>query len=79
MTEYPLDVDEDRWKAIKATIGHDKKLNDELLRRIELVSFGARYTRSADSRGRVSIPDVADQEVELLVLDVRDPEEADDE
>lgn len=80
MPTYPLTSDEQRWKDIKATIGHDKDLNEELLRRIEQVSFGEVHVKNTDARGRLKLPksEFAEREnVEILVLD-RGTEAADE-
>lgn len=76
---YPLTVDEDRWAQIKNSVARNDSLNDELVRRLELASFGAEFERRADGRGRISLPtnEYAEREVVVLVADVEDLEAAD--
>lgn len=72
--EYRLSVSRQLWKDIKATVSQAESLNDTLVERLRRISFGARYTRKADSRGRISLPDdeYAGKEVEVLVMEAGD-------
>lgn len=83
---YPLTVDADRWERIKNTVPRNENLNDAVLERLELASFGERFERRTDSRGRVRLPasEYADREVAVLVVSAdeigaeEEPEEPED-
>lgn len=83
---YPLTVDADRWERIKNTVPRNENLNDAVLERLELASFGERYERRADGRGRISLPAeaFAGRDVEVLVVGAdeigaeEEPEEVED-
>lgn len=78
---YPLKVESGEWDDIKGTVPSNQDLNDTVVERIKEASFSPRLERTADGRGRISLPtdEYAEKEIEVLVVDVRDPEEAEDE
>lgn len=74
---YPIRVEEERWEEIKSTIPRGTNLNDAIVDRLDAPIFKG---RSADDRGRVSLPsdEYAGKEVDVAVFDAREPEEEDD-
>lgn len=65
---YPLEVETNLWDRIKATVPRDLNLNNEIVRRVAMVSFGETYERKGDSRGRISVPGAENEDVEVLVV-----------